>query len=164
MLPDWWPNVWEISGGQVSWDCWSFYRVAILLSLFQLFSNSTTGVSSSYKLVGCKYLHVTLSAACWVLGEVTIGLFLWALHSISNSVRLWAPLPASPARFQLGPATGPPLPLAYLQFCPFSSFRQKQLWVRVWLWDGNPIPQLMPYLSTGGGLYKFPLPTVGHFI
>jgi hypothetical protein len=23
---------------------------------------------------------------------------------------------------------------------------------------------LMPCLSTGGGLYKFPLPTVGHFI
>jgi hypothetical protein len=28
----------------------------------------------------------------------------------------------------------------------------------------GPIPQLGgPYLSTGGGLYRFYLPTVGHF-
>ena len=33
-----------------------------------------------------------------------------------------------------------------------------------WLWDGNPIPHLMPCLSAGGGFYKFPLSTVGHFI
>ena len=32
------------------------------------------------------------------------------------------------------------------------------------LWDGNPILHLMPCLSVGGGLYKFPLHTVGHFI
>ena len=28
---------WEISGVQVNWDCWSSCRVALLLSLFQLF-------------------------------------------------------------------------------------------------------------------------------
>jgi hypothetical protein len=28
---------------------------------------------------------------------------------------------------------------------------------------GNPIPHLMPCLSAGGRLYKFPLSTVGHF-
>jgi hypothetical protein len=27
----------------------------------------------------------------------------------------------------------------------------------------TPSFHLMPCLSTGGGLYKFPLPTVGHF-
>jgi hypothetical protein len=32
------------------------------------------------------------------------------------------------------------------------------------LLDGNPIPHLMPCLPAGGGLYKFPLPTVGHSI
>jgi hypothetical protein len=30
--------------------------------------------------------------------------------------------------------------------------------------DGNPIPHLMYCLSAGDGLYKFPLPTVEHFI
>jgi hypothetical protein len=41
-------------------------------------------------LVGCKYLHLTLSAACWVFWRaVMLGPFLWALHSLSNSVRPW---------------------------------------------------------------------------
>jgi hypothetical protein len=34
----------------------------------------------------------------------------------------------------------------------------------LWLWDGNPIPHLIPCLPARGGLYKFPLPTVRHFI
>lgn len=33
-----------------------------------------------------------------------------------------------------------------------------------WLWDGNLIPNLMPSPCAGGGFYKFPLPTVEHFI
>ena len=44
VLLGWWSSVWEISGIQVSWDCWSSYRVAIL-SFFQLFPNSITGVT-----------------------------------------------------------------------------------------------------------------------
>ena len=47
-------------------------------------------------LVGCKYLHLTrllvltLSATCWVFqSAVTLSPFLWALHSLSNSVRPW---------------------------------------------------------------------------
>jgi hypothetical protein len=51
---------------QVSWDCCSSYRVTLLLSFFQLFPNSITGVISFCPLAGCKYLHLTLSAACWV--------------------------------------------------------------------------------------------------
>jgi hypothetical protein len=46
MLPGWWSSVWEISGVQVNWDCWSSYRVTLLLTFFQLFPNSTTGVCS----------------------------------------------------------------------------------------------------------------------
>jgi hypothetical protein len=39
-------------------------------------------------LVGCKYLHLTLLAACWVFRSVVmIGPFLWVRHSLSNSVR-----------------------------------------------------------------------------
>jgi hypothetical protein len=87
MLSGWWLSVWEILGVQVSWDCWSSYRVALLLSFFQLFPNSTTVVTSFCPLVGCKYLHLTHSAACWVFQRaVMMGPFLWACHSISNSV------------------------------------------------------------------------------
>ena len=35
MLPVWWSSVWEISGVQISWDCWSSYRVTLLLSFSQ---------------------------------------------------------------------------------------------------------------------------------
>ena len=63
MLPGWCSSVWEFSRVQVNWDCWFSYRVTCF---FQLFPNLTTGVSSFCPLVGCKYLHLTLSAACWV--------------------------------------------------------------------------------------------------
>ena len=97
MLPGWWFNVWETWGGgfQVNWDCWPFYMVTLLLSFFQLFPNSTTGVSRFCSLVGCKYLHLSLSAACWVFREaVMVVPLLWAHHSLSNSVRSWG-LPLS---------------------------------------------------------------------
>jgi hypothetical protein len=64
MLPDWWFSVWAILGVQVSWDCWYSSRVTLLLSFFQSFPNSTKGVTSFCPLVGCKYLHLTPSAAC----------------------------------------------------------------------------------------------------
>ena len=78
MLPAWWSSVWEISWVQVNWDCWSSYTIALLLSFFQLFPNSTTGFSSFSPLVGCKYLHLTLPAAFWVFQRaIMIGPFLW---------------------------------------------------------------------------------------
>ena len=53
------------------------YRVALLFSFFQLFPNSTTGVSSCSPLVRHKYLHLTLSAAYWVFQRaVMLGPFL----------------------------------------------------------------------------------------
>jgi hypothetical protein len=36
--------------------------------LLSSFPNSTMGVSCFCPLAGCKYLHLTLSAACWVFG------------------------------------------------------------------------------------------------
>jgi hypothetical protein len=33
----WWSSVWEISGVQINWDCWSFYRITLLLSFLQPF-------------------------------------------------------------------------------------------------------------------------------
>jgi hypothetical protein len=34
ILPGWWSSVWEISGVQVNWDCWSSYSLAS--SIFSL--------------------------------------------------------------------------------------------------------------------------------
>jgi hypothetical protein len=36
MLPRWWLSLWVIPGVQASWNCWSSYRVTLLLSFFQL--------------------------------------------------------------------------------------------------------------------------------
>jgi hypothetical protein len=146
MLPGWWSSVWEISGVQVNWDCWSSYRDALLVSFFQLFPNSTTGFSNLYPLVGYKYLHLTLSAACWVFQKaVMIDLFLWVLHSLSNSVRPWG---------------------LYLSCIP--------LWACCWTFfssGSSPFPCLQ-FFQTGttgqsfdcGMAGKFLLPTVGNFI
>jgi hypothetical protein len=35
MLSVWWSSVWEISGVQINWDCWSSYRNHSSLQLFQ---------------------------------------------------------------------------------------------------------------------------------
>jgi hypothetical protein len=48
MLPSWYFSVWEISGVQVSWVCWSSYGVSFFLSFFQPFPNSTTWVLDFY--------------------------------------------------------------------------------------------------------------------
>jgi hypothetical protein len=67
MLSVWWSSVSEISGEQVNWDCWSSYRVALFLSFFQpSLIQQLTEVSCFCPLVECKYVHLTLLAACWV--------------------------------------------------------------------------------------------------
>jgi hypothetical protein len=35
MLSAWWFSLWEILGVQINWDCWSSYRITLLLSFFQ---------------------------------------------------------------------------------------------------------------------------------
>ena len=64
MLLGWWLSVCEISRIWVSWDFWLSYRVT-LLSFFQPFPNSTSGLPNFSPLIGCKYLHLSQSAACW---------------------------------------------------------------------------------------------------
>jgi hypothetical protein len=59
MLPGGWFSIWQISGVQVSWDCWSSYGVALLLSFFQPFPNSTTGVTGF-----CPWLGASKSFSC----------------------------------------------------------------------------------------------------
>jgi hypothetical protein len=65
VLPGLWLSVWEISGVQVSWDCWSSYGVTHILSFFQAFPNSSTRVPGLCPLVGYKCLIMTCSATCW---------------------------------------------------------------------------------------------------
>ena len=56
-------------------------------------------------------------------------------------------------------------PQSLLRFCTFSFFRQEQFWVRIFDCEmATPSLYLMPSLFTGGGLFQFPFPTVGHFI
>jgi hypothetical protein len=64
LLPGWWLNVWESSGIQVSWDCWSSYANTLLLSFFQPFPSSTTRVPCFCPWGGYKYLQLYLWAAC----------------------------------------------------------------------------------------------------
>ena len=164
MLPGWWwSSVWEISRVKVNWDCWSSYRATLLLSFFQLFPNSNTGVSSFCPLVGYKYLHLTLSAACWIFQRaVMIGPFLWAHHSLSTSVRPWG-LPFSwipiwtchCISFSSGSSPF---------FVPAVLSDRNNYGSGLWLWHGNPIPHLMPWLSAEDGLYMFPFLTVGQVI
>jgi hypothetical protein len=63
-----------------------------------------------------------------------------------------------------GPIAEPSFPQVPLHFHPCSSFRQEQLWVRVLTVGWQHLPHLMPWLPAGGGLYKFFLTTVRHFI
>ena len=163
MLPVWWLSIWEISEIQINW------RLLVLLQdcpspqLLSAFPNSTTGVSCFCQLVGCKYLPLILSVACWVLRSVAmLGPFLWVLHSLSNSVRPWD-LPLSWIPF-----LGLSLDLLFLRLLsisiPVILSDRNNYGSELWLWDGNPIPHLMPCLPARGGLYKFPLPTVWPFI
>ena len=87
------------------------------------------GTSCFCPLVGCKYLNLTHSGACWDFwNAILLGPFLWVLHSLINSVRFQA----SPwAGSHFGPVDGPSCHQAPLHFHPCSSFKQEQLWVRV---------------------------------
>ena len=128
ILPGWWLSVREVLEIQVKWDCRSSYRVALLLSFFQLFPHWNRGISSFCPLVGCKYLHLTLPAAFWVIrSTVMLGPILWALHSLSSSVRPWG----------LSQSWAPPwsfhwtsFPSGLLCFCSWRSFWQEYFWVR----------------------------------
>jgi hypothetical protein len=158
MLPGWWYSVWEISEVQVNWDCWSSYRATVLLGFFQPFPHSTTEVSSFCPLVGCKYLHLTLSAACVFHSVVMLGPFLWAFHSLSNSVSpwdlplIWIPLWA--CRWTLFSSGSSP-------FQSLSFFQTGTIMgQRCYCGMATPSLTWCPVLL----LYKFPLLTIRHFI
>jgi hypothetical protein len=62
-----------------------------------------------------------------------------------------------------GPVVGISFPQGPLHFHPCISFRQEQLWVRVWLWDGNPLLHLMPSLLPQDRICKGASSKVPHF-
>jgi hypothetical protein len=65
--------------------------------------------------------------------------------------------------FQVRQVTEQPFSQSLVHFCPCSYFRQEQLWViNSDCGLVTPCFYLRPCLSTPGGLFEFPLPTVGH--
>lgn len=142
-------------GVPVGWDYWSSYKIALFLSFFQLFPSSTTRFTSFCPLVENKYLHLTLSAAWRLLWRaVMTGPFLWAYHNLSNSVR--------PCGFPLGwisiwTCHSTSISSGSSPFFSCSSFIQELFWTGVF---DNPIPPLMPCLSTGSRINKFSLSTL----
>jgi len=130
MLTGFCVSIWEISGIQVNWDSWSSYRVVLILSFFQLSPNSTTGVRSFSPLVGCTYLHLTLSVASWGFWRAVMIDPLFCEFTIA-SVML-SVLDTSPwAGSHFWSDSVHPFPQAFLHFYPHSFFKEKPFWVTV---------------------------------
>ena len=87
MLPGWWLSIWEISGVQVSWDCWSSYRVSLVLSFFHL---SLIQPQMSPTSVHCLGVNIWI----WVFHLLVVSvshdrpLFV-SPHNICSTVRPW---------------------------------------------------------------------------
>jgi hypothetical protein len=120
-----------------------YLRLLVLLQsslspqLLSAFPNS--GVTCFCPLVGCN--NLSDSEACWIFQRaVMIGPF--SEYSIASITGLGLRISAW-AGFHFGPVTGPYFPQAPLHFHHCNSFKQKYLWVRVMMWDGNTIHHLM---------------------
>jgi hypothetical protein len=72
MLPGWWSGVWEISGVQVNWDCWSSYRVAL------------SSASSSFSLT---QPQGSASSVHWLLTNICIWHFQLLVGSLRGQSR-----------------------------------------------------------------------------
>ena len=132
MLPGWWSSVWEILEGQVNWDCLSSYRVAFLLSFFQLFPISSTGGSCFSPLFGCNI--------CIWLFQLLVRFFGGECSIPSVIV---SGLGTSPwAKTHIGPVADPSFHQAPLHFHPGNSFKHEQLWVRIVTVGWQPHPSL----------------------
>jgi hypothetical protein len=157
MLPVWWSNVWDISGVQINWDCWSAYKAELLLSFFQLSLIQPQGSAASVHWLGvniCKYL----TFSC-LLGLEECGHARYPCQ-YSKDLVIISGLGTPWVGSHFGPVAGPSFPQAPFNFHTCCSFRQEQLWIRILTvgWQPPQAPcNLMPCLPAGGGLYKFPL-------
>jgi hypothetical protein len=152
MLPGRWSSVWEISGVQVKWDCWSPTGL------------SSSSVSSSFSLIQ----QGSAASVHWLPANT----YIWLFQLLAGSYRgqsdrflfvssvIVSGLGASPWAI---PHFGPVLRHLSISI-PAVLSDMNNYWSEFWLWAGNPIPSLMPCLSAESGIHKFPLPTIGHFI
>ena len=79
-------------------------------------------------MVGCKYLHLSQSAAGRASQRTAMpGSCLQAHQSISNCIRVWCPsmrwIPSWTGHWMAFPSVS-------LHFCSCSSFRQEQFWIK----------------------------------
>jgi hypothetical protein len=78
MLFVWWSSVWEISGVQINWGCWS--STGSPSHLLSAFPNSTTGVSCLRTLLSkfcCGFLSLSRSLRSYKLGVSCFFCFCW---------------------------------------------------------------------------------------
>ena len=154
MLAVWWSSVWEISGVQNNWDCWSSYMITLLLSFFQPSLIQQQGLGAN--------IYIWLSCLLG-LSSKRHDIFPLCEQSIVSIIVL--ALGKYPwAVFHFGPVARPSFPQASLHFHPCFLSDRTNYGSEVWLWHGNTIHHVMPCLSAGGEPYKFPLPTGRHFI
>ena len=124
------------------------------LQLLQSSPNIAMEVLDLSPMLDCEYLHLSQSAM--------LGSCLQAQHSIWNNVRVWCPpigWISSWARHWMAF-----LSVSAPFFCPSISFRQEQFWVKNF--EGRLVTPPLHWescLSARGGLFRFHLPTVGHF-
>jgi hypothetical protein len=103
MLPCWCSSIWEISGVQVNWDCWTPTGLS-LSSDSSAFSNSTTGVSCF-----CPFGWVQISASDYFN-------YLLGLSEDSHNRCLFVSTPLLLTPFTFPPKSLPPSPLVIAFF------------------------------------------------
>jgi hypothetical protein len=139
MLSVWWFGVWEILEVQINWDCWSSYRIALLLGFFQPSLIQQQGSDASVHWLGANICIWFLQLLVGSFGAFLIDPFC----ELSISSVIVSGLGISPgAGSYLGLVVGPSFPHAPLHFHPSNSFRQKQLWVRGVTVGWQPHPSL----------------------
>jgi hypothetical protein len=114
-------------------------------------------------MIGCEYLHLSQSSVGRDSQRTAmLHSCLQAQHGISNSVRDWYP---SMGWIPSWCGHGQPFFQSPLHFFLCISFRQDQFWFENFI-DGLVSPSLHwgTFLSTGGSLFRFHLPTIGHFV
>ena len=118
MLFGWWLSLWELSGVQVSWHCWSSYVVAIPFSSFNPSPNSSIGICKLSPMLGGGYLHLVQLAAGKNLSEDSSY-----LQAQCNARDLYPPMgwiPSWAGHYFTILSVSTPF------FCPCIFFRQQQ--------------------------------------
>jgi len=120
------------------WGC-------IHIQLLSPSSNSSILVPNNNPMVGCKYLHLSLSVTGIAsLRTAIVSFCLHTRYGLSNSVRIWC---AHTGCIPCWPGYLVPFFQSPLHFCPCISFRQKQFWIKKFEEGGWSLA------SSGGHVY-----------